>query len=121
MKRAFGIVGTLFLLATITSASAQNLPGKYNVEGKNVDGTPYSGTAEIVATSENTCRIRWETGSTTSEGICMRNGNAFAAGYVLNESVGLVVCKMNDDGSLDGIWTIADQEGVGEETLTPIK
>ena len=70
---------TALLFAAMTGASAQDLPGKYNVEGKNVDGTPYSGTAEIVATSENTCRIRWETGSTTSEGICMRNGNAFAA------------------------------------------
>jgi len=112
---------TALLFAAMTGASAQDLPGKYNVEGKNVDGTPYSGTAEIVATSENTCRIRWETGSTTSEGICMRNGNAFAAGYVLGESVGLVVYQMKDDGSLEGIWTIADQKGVGEETLTPIK
>ena len=51
----------------------------------------------------------------------MRNGNAFAAGYVLGESVGLVVYQMKDDGSLEGIWTIADQKGVGAETLTPIK
>jgi hypothetical protein len=32
-----------------------------------------------------------------------------------------VVYKMMDDGALDGIWTIADQESVGEEVLTPIK
>ena len=97
------------------------MPGKYSVEGKNLDGSAYSGTAEIIATSETTCGIRWQTGSTTSEGICMRNGNAFAAGYVMGDSIGLVVCKMMDDGALDGIWTIADQEGVGEEVLTPIK
>jgi hypothetical protein len=97
------------------------VPGKYSVEGKNLDGSVYSGTAEIIATSETTCRIRWQTGSTTSEGICMRNGNAFAAGYVMGDSIGLVVYKMMDDGALDGIWTIADQEGVGEEVLTPIK
>jgi hypothetical protein len=59
----------LFLLASVASASAQSLPGKYNVEGKNLDGSAYSGTAEIVATSEVTCRITWHTGSTTSEGI----------------------------------------------------
>jgi hypothetical protein len=51
----------------------------------------------------------------------MRNGNAFAAGYVMGDSIGLVVYKMMDDGALDGIWTIADQEGIGEEVLTPIK
>jgi len=97
------------------------VPGKYSVEGKNLDGSAYSETAEIIATSETTCRIRWQTGSTTSKGICMRNGNAFAAGYVMGDSIGLVVYKMMDDGALDGIWTIADQEGVGEEVLTPIK
>jgi hypothetical protein len=32
-----------------------------------------------------------------------------------------VVYEMNPDGSLEGAWTIADQNGVGEETLTPIK
>ncbi len=51
----------------------------------------------------------------------MRNGNAFAAGYVMADSIAWAVYKMMDDGALDGIWTIADQESVGEEVLTPIK
>jgi hypothetical protein len=110
-----------FCLRAFASASAQSLPGKYQVEGKNLDGSAYSGTAEIVATSEVTCRITWQTGSTTSEGICMRNGTSFAAGYALGESIGLVVYEMKPDGSLECAWTIADQDGVGEETLTPIK
>ena len=109
------------MLASVASATAQNLPGKYQVEGKNLDGSDYSGTAEIVATSEVTCRITWQTGSTTSEGICMRSGTSFAAGYVLGESIGLVVYEMKPDGSLEGTWTIADQDSVGEEILTPIK
>jgi hypothetical protein len=121
MKIAVGVVSACTLLAGVTFASAQDLPGKYEVEGKNLDGSAYSGTAEIVATSEVTCRIAWQTGSTTSQGICMRNGNSFAAGYVLGESVGLVVYEMKPDGSLVGVWTIADQDGVGEETLTPIE
>ena len=121
MKLAFGIVSALFLLASITSASAASLLGKYQVAGKNADGSSYEGTAEIVATSENTCRIRWETGSTTSEGICMRNGDSFAAGYALGDSIGLVVYQIKPDGTLEGRWTIADKEGVGEEVLTPIK
>jgi hypothetical protein len=60
------------------------------------------------------------TGSTTSEGICMRN-SSFAAAYALGESIGLVVYEMKPDGSLEGAWTIADQNGLGEEILTPIK
>ena len=118
MRIAVGIAGAFILLAGVASASAQSLPGNYQVEGKNLDGSAYSGTAEIVATSETTCRIVWKTGGTTANGICMRNGDSFAAGYVLGESVGLVVYKMNADGTLEGVWTIADQEGVGEETLT---
>jgi hypothetical protein len=119
MKIVVGIASALLLLASVASASAQSLPGKYQVEGKNLDGSDYSGTAEIVATSEVTCRITWQTGSTTSEGICMRNGTSFAAAYALGESIGLVVYEMN--GSLEGAWTIADQNGVGEEILTPVK
>jgi hypothetical protein len=40
---------------------------------------------------------------------------------VLGDSIGLVVYVMNDDGSLEGAWTIADKEGVGEEILTPMQ
>jgi hypothetical protein len=121
MKTVAGIVTALLLVASLTSATAAGLPGKYKVAGKNADGSPYSGTAEIVATSETTCRIAWQTGSTTSEGICMRNGDSFAAGYSLGGSVGLVVYQMKADGTLEGLWTIADQEGVGVEVLTPIQ
>ena len=40
---------------------------------------------------------------------------------MLGGKVGLVIYKVNDDGSLVGLWTIADQEGVGAEVLTPAK
>jgi hypothetical protein len=117
MKIAVRIVSALILVASLSSASDGGLPGKYQVAGKNADGSPYSGTAEIVATSETTCRIAWQTGSTTSQGICMRNGNSFAASYALGNSIGLVVYQMKPDGTL---WTIADQGGVGTEVLTPM-
>src|SRR5262249_12305488 len=57
MKTAAAVATAVVLFASISGASAQNLPGKYNVEGKNLDGSAYSGTAEILATSETTCRI----------------------------------------------------------------
>ena len=72
MKIAFG-VGALVLMGTV-SASAGNFAGQYQVAGKNVDGSAYTGTAEIVATSDTTCKMSWQTGGTTSQGICMRNG-----------------------------------------------
>jgi hypothetical protein len=114
------IVFGALLGATITTAAAQDVSGSYQVQGTNFDGSPYSGTAEITATSESTCRIEWNTGSTSS-GICMVNQNAFAAGYVLGDVVGLVIYEIMPDGSMHGTWTVADSPGVGTETLTPMQ
>ena len=106
-------------LAISGAAAAQDIGGNYTVEGTNLDGSVYGGTAEIKLTSETTCEIYWTTGPTTSQGICMRNDNAFSAGYVLGEAIGLVIYLVQEDGSMQGIWTIAGQEGSGTETLTP--
>jgi hypothetical protein len=112
---AAALLGT----ALATPAAAQSIGGVYDVLGTNFDGSQYRGTAEIVLTSQTTCVIRWVTGGSTSEGICMRNNDAFAAAYKLGNDVGLVVYKVNPDGSMQGLWTIAGQEGNGTEVLTP--
>lgn len=100
-------------------AHAQDIGGRYTVEGTNHDGSTYEGTAEIALTSDTTCAIAWETGATTSQGICSRNDDAFAAAYVLGDAVGLVIYKVQEDGTLEGLWTIAGKGGTGTETLTP--
>jgi hypothetical protein len=51
----------------------------------------------------------------------MLNGTAFAAGYTLKDKVGLVIYELKDDGTLDGTWTIADEDGYGTEVLIPRK
>jgi hypothetical protein len=108
-------------VVSITTAAAQELGGKYRVNGTNLDGSHYAGTAEIVITSPTTCRIVWVTGGTTSRGICMRRGNVFTAAYSLGKAVGLVIYEIKSDGVLDGIWTVADQRGTGTDVLTPVK
>ncbi len=109
------------LAASVVSAAADEIGGKYRVIGKNFDGSNDSGTAEIVVTSDSTCRIRWVTGGTTSQGICMRNGSSFSAAYRLGNAIGLVIYDIKSDGSLEGLWTIADKSGVGAEILTPAR
>lgn len=101
-----------------TTAMAADVGGRYEVRGTNLDGSKYSGTAEIEITSSTTCRITWDVG-TESSGICMRNGIALAAGYVLGKKVGLVIYEIRNDGTLDGIWTVADEDGSGTEILIP--
>jgi hypothetical protein len=107
------------LAATPAFADPEVRAGEYAVSGKNFDGSAYSGTAHISITSNSTCVIEWKTGGSTSEGICMRDTDSFAAAYRLGDAVGLVIYKINDDGSLDGYWTIAGKSGAGSETLTP--
>ena len=102
-------------------AAADGIGGHYKVDGTNLDGSPYTGEAEITLTSETTCVIKWMTGSTELTGICSRNDDAFAAGDVMGDAVDLVIYKMQPDGSMHGLWTIAGKEGNGTEKLTPIQ
>jgi hypothetical protein len=115
-----GLIALALLAASMATASAQAPEGRYKVDGKNADGSSYSGEAEIVGSSADTCRITWNVGS-EAKGFCMKNSNALAAAYTLGESVGLIIYQIMDDGTLVGKWTIADQDGVGTEILTPIK
>jgi hypothetical protein len=116
MKRS-ALVAIAFA-ASAFGAAAQDFGGMYNVQGTNLNGSPYAGTAEIRVISDTTCEIYWTTGGTTSQGICMRYGPAFAAGYTMGNVVGLVIYQIMDDGSLNGTWTISGQPGSGTEVLT---
>ena len=122
MRRAT-VFSTALLLSSLVAGSVfaggEVKQGVYIVQGTNFDGSAYSGSAKISISSETTCRIVWHTGGTDSSGICMRDEDSFAAAYKLGNSVGLMIYKIKDDGSLEGVWTIADKSGSGTETLTP--
>jgi hypothetical protein len=117
MKVFFGWLAAFAMCAS--PAMAQNIGGEYSVRGTNLDGSAYKGSASIVLTSETTCEIYWTTGGTTSQGICMRNGNAFSAGYMMGDAIGLVIYEIKDNGAMEGLWTIAGRDGNGTEILTP--
>lgn len=110
---------TLAILMLGLPAWAAEVGGHYTVAGTNLDGSSYSGTADITVSSNSTCHIAWHTGDTNSNGICMRVNDMLVAGYVLNGDVGLVAYTIKDDGTLDGVWTIADKDGAGKDVLTP--
>ncbi|WP_112810720.1 hypothetical protein [Ensifer sp.] len=120
MKRLL-LTAALFLGAAAVGHAQTVNAGKYTVEGTNLDGSSYSGTAEITLASETTCVIEWDTAGVKSTGVCMLNGDAFAAAYVLGDALGLIVYKVNGDGSLEGTWTITGKDGSGTETLTEAK
>lgn len=113
------LLAAAVLLFLPTLATAQSVAGTYDVIGTNFDGSVYEGLAQIVVTSDTTCEIVWETAGETSSGICMRNENALAAGYVLGDAIGLIIYQIMDDGSLEGLWTLAGERGHGTELLMP--
>lgn len=107
-------------LLMASSAQAAEVGGSYTAKGTNFDGSAYSGEAEITVTSNTTCAITWTTGSTNAKGFCMLKNDAFAAAYVMGDNtVGLIIYNVQEDGTLDGVWTIAGKNGAGTEVLTP--
>jgi hypothetical protein len=114
------ILAAVLVAALAATSSAQSIGGNYRVTGTNFNGSSYAGTAMITFGGNGNCHINWVTGTTTSYGSCMLNGKSFAAGYILSGSVGLVMYQLQPDGSLVGTWTLANQPGIGTETLTPM-
>jgi hypothetical protein len=111
----------VFVAGFAAVASAQSVGSKYDIQGTNFDGGHYGGTAVITRSSNSTCRIHWDTGS-VSDGICMLANKSLAAAYKMQDGqIGLVLYDLQPDGTLTGIWTIADKSGAGTETLTPAK
>ena len=46
---------------------------------------------------------------------------AFAAAYMLEDQIGLIVYKVKGGGVLEGSWTLTGKDGSGTETLTEEK
>ena len=113
------LAASIFALAAAPAFAADFKAGTYNVEGTNLDGSAYKGTAVVKVLSDTTCEIDWTTGSTTSVGLCMMMDGVVSAAYRQGDNVGVTMYHVNDDGSLTGAWTVAGQNGSGTENLTP--
>ena len=116
--RRFLLAATFAALAAPAFAAGFH-EGTYTVQGTNLDGSPYSGTAVVKLLSDTTCEIDWTTGSTTSVGLCMMMDGVVSAAYRQGDGVGVTIYHVNDDGTLEGAWTVAGQNGSGTEKLTP--
>jgi hypothetical protein len=115
MKRTV-LSAALMAAAFSGTAMAQSVGGNYTVKGTNPNGSTYGGTAIITPRGDG-CRISWDVGSQW-RGFCMLNGDAFAATYRSGDSSGLLIYKVQPDGTLSGVWVLNDG-GTGTETLIP--
>lgn len=112
------VAAALVAACSIRPAAAQPIGGEHAVEGKNRTAAS-TGTVTIILAGETTCEIVWQTGETTSHGICPRKDNAFAAAYVTEDAIGVVIYRVQDDGTPDGLRTIRGKDGVGTEMEAP--
>jgi len=115
----------LVVLAALpqTAAAQQGITGRYQALGTNFDGSQYRSFVEISAASDVTCRIRWvdAQGRSGQDGICMRSGAIVTAAYILNGKPGLIIYRQQDNGVLDGTWTVSGASGTGREILSPVR
>jgi hypothetical protein len=101
-----------------TPALAQR-DGIYEVSGTNLDGTSYTGLAQIRAVGINSFSIVWRIGNTIIEGAGMASGRTVAVSYGQAQRPGMGIYLLNPDGSMDGEWTIVGAPAIGRERLVP--
>lgn len=102
------------------AAQAEDLSGKYRIEGRNATGSgTYTGEVQIVRTGE-AYQLRW----------LLQQGGMIGMGVVLdkilsvtfqgrNGPAGIAAFRINGDGSLAGIWAEPGGKALGTETWIP--
>lgn len=106
-------------LSLLASPALAQRDGLYDVTGTNLDGTPYSGVAQIRAMGLNSFAIIWRIGTTLVEGAGMASGRTIAVTYGVAQRPGIGIYTLNPDGSMDGEWTIVGAPAIGRERLVP--
>lgn len=107
-----------FLLALAAPALAQR-DGLYDVTGSNLDGTAYTGQAQIQAAGLASFIIRWRIGNQVVEGFGFASGRTIAVAYGLAQRPGIGIYTLNPDGSMDGEWTVIGAPAIARERLVP--
>ena len=109
----------LLLLCISAHADTLQLASSYKAVGKNPDGSAYEASVAVKIISDTTFSIQWKIGDSVIKGFGMRMNDTLSATYMLEGEPGLVIYKVQSDGTLAGIWAIKGQSGNGSETLTP--
>jgi hypothetical protein len=112
------LVLALGFLGLATPALAQR-DGLYDVTGTNLDGTTYTGLAQIRTVGIASFNIVWRIGNQLVEGAGMASGRTVAVAYGLAQRPGMGIYTLNPDGSLDGEWTVIGAAQVASERLVP--
>lgn len=105
-----GLAAAAVVLAG-SAALAQSVAGVYRAEGRNPDGSPYTGTVQIVEHG-NTVEMNWQVGAQAYSGSGSRNGDVVWVDW--GQAQPVVYVRM-PSGELHGTWA----GGRGLERLIP--
>jgi hypothetical protein len=118
-RTALAALALLAGLAAWGRPAAAQRSGLYDISGVNLDGTPYTGVAEIRQAGLASFAIIWQVGQTRIEGIGMASGRTISVVYGAQQRPGMGIYSLAPDGRLEGEWTIFGASALGRETLTP--
>jgi hypothetical protein len=102
---------TLQIFARSATTPMAPAEGIYRVNGKNPDGSGYSGRLAVTRQGER-YRFAWTVGSSTYRGTGVLRGNILAVDWGQAQPI---VYALAEDGSMRGLWSGGD----GEEVATP--
>ncbi len=105
------VLSTLTALALTTTAVAQSISGTYLSEGRNADGSAYTGTATITETSGQV-GMQWTVGAQNYAGAGQFDGRILSVNWGAPYPV---IYILMTDGTLHGTW----DNGRALEKLTP--
>lgn len=107
------MIAGLFASALLAAggALAQSVTGLYRAEGRNPDGSSYSGTVQI-RDSKGVIKVNWQVGSQSYSGSGTRSGDVIWVDW--GDQYPVVYVRM-PSGELHGTWA----NGRGLERLIP--
>jgi hypothetical protein len=104
-----------------STATSQNVAGKYDIVGTNPTGTAYKGTLEVIQHGA-VYQFRWSSGG-QYDGVGVQNGDVIAVAFTTGSNgkgCGVVDYSILSDGTLDGKWGYwgTDESGTEKATRT---
>ncbi|WP_204115662.1 hypothetical protein [Shimia biformata] len=105
------LTGGLVALALAGPALAQSISGSYRAEGRNPDGTAYSGTVQITERG-GAVAMTWSIAGQSYQGTGERNGDVIIVNW--GDTYPVVYVRM-PSGELHGTWA----NGAALERLIP--
>lgn len=104
-------------VATPTENMGEGIEGLYNAIGTNPDGSEYGCSLQVTQKAENVYEWYWfSCGEYTGVGI--QDGNVVSVAYGADECSAMSY-HVQEDGSLDALWTFVGQTDLGTEIAKP--